>query len=317
VSGVITLLAVAGPATAETSHAHGPIKGIVPTRGLAKPAGTSSTTSNLIYHGGPVLNDNTAYAIFWSPSNWSNQISSGYQSLIERFFKDVATATTAGTRSNVYYAATQYGPTTYGTTLTNPGSLQNFSTFGGAYVDHDPISNGCKDRGTSICVTDSQVVQELGKAISAAGWQAGTGKIFFMFTAQGVGSCYSRSSCSFTQWCAYHSNSASMLYANMPFADTVSAACDAGFHPNATIDPYADATINVTSHEHNESITDPLGSAWYNSSGYEDGDLCAWNFGTMLGGSGSSQYNQMINNDGYALQQEWSNSSTGCVLGGI
>ena len=71
------------------------------------------------------------------------------------------------------------------------------------------------------------------------------------------------------------------------------------------------------SHEHNESITDPFGSAWYNSSGYEDGDLCAWNFGAMLGGSGSSQYNQMINNDGYALQQEWSNHSSGCVLRGI
>jgi hypothetical protein len=32
-----------------------------------------------------------------------------------------------------------------------------------------------------------------------------------------------------------------LLYANMPYADTVPAACDAGYHPNSND---ADATIN-------------------------------------------------------------------------
>jgi len=30
----------------------------------------------------------------------------------------------------------------------------------------------------------------------------------------------------------------------------------------------ADAVLNVTSHEHNETITDPTGGGWYDSSGY-------------------------------------------------
>jgi hypothetical protein len=98
----------------------------------------------------------------------------------------------------------------------------------------------------------------------------------------------------------------------MPFADTVSRACDIGYHPNSSIDPNADATINVTSHEHNESITDPFGSAWYNSGGSEDGDLCAWNFGSVNGNGA----NQTINGHSYILQQEWSNLSSGCVLQG-
>jgi hypothetical protein len=99
----------------------------------------------------------------------------------------------------------------------------------------------------------------------------------------------------------------------MPYADTVPAACDIGQHPN---NDDADATINVTSHEHNETITDPHGSAWYDRRGFEDGDKCAWNFGTALN-TGPSLYNQSIGTGKYYLQQEWSNKSSGCVLTGL
>jgi serine protease len=98
----------------------------------------------------------------------------------------------------------------------------------------------------------------------------------------------------------------------MPYADTSARACDAGYHPNSSTDPDADATINVTSHEHNETITDPLGSAWFDSSGYENGDKCAWTFG----GVGSNRANQTINGNSYILQQEWSNATSRCVLTG-
>ena len=100
----------------------------------------------------------------------------------------------------------------------------------------------------------------------------------------------------------------------MPYADTVPSACDAGQHPN---NDDADATINVTSHEHNETITDEQGSAWYDRSGNENGDKCAWNFGSALGSTRTVEYNQVINGHDYYLQQEWSNHSSGCVLTGI
>ena len=308
------MAALAGTAAARSAQGHGPIRGIVPSRGSST-SSTAGTASNLIFHGGPVLSGNTAYAVYWSTPTYP--ISSSYQTLINRYFSDVAAATSAGATNNVYAAATQYGKGTAGSTVTSLGSLSNVTTFGGSYVDTDPIANGCRDRATHICVTDAQVVSELQKVMAARGWTAGSNHLYFMFTPRGVGSCYSNSSCSFTQWCAYHSNAGSLLYANMAFADTVASACDAGYHPNAAIDPYADATISVVSHEHNEAITDPLGSAWYNSSGYENGDLCAWNFGAMLGGSGSGRYNQVINGHDYTLQQEWSNHSAGCVLTGV
>jgi hypothetical protein len=99
----------------------------------------------------------------------------------------------------------------------------------------------------------------------------------------------------------------------MPYADTVSAACDAGQHPNGND---ADATLNVTSHEHNETITDENGNAWYDFGGYENGDKCAWIFGTLSGPSGA-QYNQTINGHHYFLQEEYSNRDRNCIQTGL
>ncbi len=76
----------------------------------------------------------------------------------------------------------------------------------------------------------------------------------------------------------------------------------------------ADTTINTISHEHNESITDPLGTAWLANDGNENGDLCAYGFGNALGGTeGVDAFNQQINGDNYDLQQEWSNADNGCI----
>ena len=34
--------------------------------------------------------------------------------------------------------------------------------------------------------------------------------------------------------------------------------------------------MNVVSHEEAETVTDPLGTGWYDSSGYENGDECSF-----------------------------------------
>jgi hypothetical protein len=91
----------------------------------------------------------------------------------------------------------------------------------------------------------------------------------------------------------------------------VPTACGSGQSPNAND---ADSTINVVSHEHNEAITDALGTAWYDRRGYENGDKCAWTWGTTSGPTGR-KYNQLINGHTYFLQQEWSNQISGCALG--
>ena len=252
------------------------------------------------------MRTNTAYAIYWIPGGYS--VSSGYTSLIDRYFADVAAA--SGTTGNVYASDTQYYDTT--------GPIAYAASFGGSVVDTNPLpASACTDRYTSVCLTDAQIRSEIQREVAAnPGWQVGPSSVFFMYTAKGVGSCLDStgSQCAFSYYCAYHSNIGSgsngVLYANMPYADTVASACDAGQHPNAND---ADATINLVSHEHNETITDPLGTAWYDSQGNENGDKCAWNFGSPLGSTGSGQYNQVINGHQYYLQQEWSNASSSCV----
>jgi hypothetical protein len=259
----------------------------------------------LRYHNGPVEHTNATYAIYWVPPGYA--VASGYSTLIDQFFGDVAAD--SGKTSNVYYTETQY--------YDGSGHVQYSSSFGGSYTDTSPLpASGCTDSDTSVCLTDAQLQAEIKKDIAAAGWTPSPTKEFFLFTAKGIGSC-SGSSCAFTDYCAYHSwigsGSSVILYANMPYADTVPSACDVGQHPNGND---ADATLNVTSHEHNETITDEQGNAWYDLLGYEDGDKCAWTFGTVSGPNGA-EYNQTINGHHYWLQLEYSNARRGCVQTGL
>ncbi len=296
--------ASAAPPTPENPAGHGKALGVVPARNQANHRPGSA--NNLSYHNGPVMHTNTVHAIYWIPSGYT--VSGGYQSIINGFFTNVASATTAGSTSNVYYSDTQYSDTA--------GGITNQATFVGGIVDTNPFpASGCTDSYTSVCLTDAQITAEIDRVVGAGG--RGTSTIYFMFTPKGVGSCYDASNCSFSQYCAYHSwfnlGSGLTLYANQPYADTVPAACDAGQHPNGDD---ADATINVTSHEHNEAITDEQGSAWYDNQGAENGDKCAWTFGMALGSTATGKYNQAIGSGKYYLQREWSNRSSGCVLRG-
>jgi hypothetical protein len=251
------------------------------------------------------MHTNSVRAIYWIPSGYS--VSAQYRSLIDGFFANVAAD--SGKTSNVYYSDTQYYD------LSAP--IAYSSSFPGSVIDTNAFpASGCRDSYTSVCLSDSQLQSEISRVVKANGWSTGLGTEYFIFTPKNVGSCFG-SSCAYSYFCAYHSQigsgSTATLYANMPYAAFVPSACGSGQSPNADD---ADSTINVTSHEHNETITDPLGTAWYDRRGNEDGDKCAWNFGRALGSTGSGSYNQAIGSGRYYLQQEWSNRSSGCVLTG-
>jgi hypothetical protein len=311
-ASVAAVLGVSASASASPSPtgpaAFSKYRGIVHAKGAAAPQAVGAA-GVLQYHGGPVMRTNKVYAIFWSPNLTSYPYGSGYQQTISSYFQNVAADSGKGT--NVFSTTAQYSDST--------GPIAYSSTFGGAFVDSDPYpANGCSDSPyASKCLSDVQIQTELQSFVSANGLPINLSTMYFMFTPIHVGSCFSVY-CSYNYYCAYHSNgdnqhsNFNLLYANMPYADQTNAngACDAESHPNGND---ADATINVTSHEHAETITDPLGNAWYAADGEENGDLCAWNFGTQLGGSGSSAYNQAIGTGHYELQGEYSNASGGCA----
>ena len=306
--GMLLGIAAAAALTASLQSAQGStptvpqnIGGVVPTIGHVSP----NAGIPLQYHGGPVMVTNKTYAIYWKPAGYSMQ--AGYDTTINQYFTDVAHDSNMG--SNVYAAATQY--------YQNPGAvhIQYSSAFGGSVVDTNPFpASGCPlYGGLPVCLTDAQIQTEINNVIASKGWVKNSTSQFFMFTAQNVGGCFdsSGSQCAFTVYCAYHGAASSgAIYANMPYVGHVGG-CDEGQYPNGND---ADATLNVTSHEHNEAITDPQLNAWYDAQGNENGDKCAWTFGTVSGPSGA-EYNQTINGRHYFLQREWSNAnpSNTCV----
>jgi len=248
----------------------------------------------LIDHGGPTMTTNKTYSIFWVPAGQT--VSANYASTINQFFQDVAHD--SGLSTNVYASDTQYSNILYS------------STYGGTYTDTASFpANGCTPYGGgSVCLSDSQLQAEINKVITAQGWVKNSTNMFFIFTPKNVESCDGTGDCSFTAYCAYHGvTSSGAVYANMPYGVNTHypGNCDVGEYPNGDD---ADATINVTSHEHNEAITDYQLNAWYDSQGYENGDKCAWTFGALSGPSGG-EYNQTINGHHYFLQEEFSNSS--------
>jgi hypothetical protein len=311
---LVIAAAVAGPVAAAPPNPAKPagpperIRGIIPVHEQAKGA-SPTRSSNLSWHGGPVMHANRVYTIFWGSSNsWD----AGYVAGINGYFQNVATD--SGKTSNVYDSDTQYTDAA--------GPLAYKVLYGATYSDSSAYpSNGCTDKATSICLSDLQLQSEVQAAMATNGWTAvgadGVQSLFFVFTPKGVGSC-AGSSCAYTSYCAYHSwiggGSNAILYANQPYAvqNYRIYTCDSGQRPNGIT---ADATLNLASHEHNEAITDEQGTAWYDRQGQENGDKCAWNFGAASGPSGA-RYNQTIGGAHYYLQQEWSNASSGCVLTG-
>ena len=268
------------------------IGGVVPVRGKQFPGAGLP----LVNHGGPVMTTNKTYTIFWKPAGYT--MAPGYDTTINQYFTDVAHDSGMGT--NVYASDTQYS------------GIQYSSTVGGTFTDTASFpASGCPlYDGLPVCLTDTQIQNEVNSVIASQNWTKNGTNMFFLFTPQNVGSCFDSSggTCAFTQYCAYHgsTNSGAAIYANMPYTGGMGG-CDEGQYPNGSSNQ-ADPTINVTSHEHNEAITDPQLNAWYDNTGAENGDKCAWNFGALQGSNGS-EYNQTINGHHYFLQQEWSNSN--------
>ena len=260
--------------------------------------------NNLQYNGGPVMHSDANYAIYWEPSGYST--SSTFKNIVNGYFANVATD--SGATNNDYSVATQY--------YDGSGQIVYSSTFGGSLVDTDlyPLL-GCVSTSLGPCINDAQLQAELNKVIANKHWPTGLGIEYFMFFPPNVTTCTNIASyeCSSIIYCAYHSSmgsgSSTVLYANMPY-DGISG-CDSGEHPNG--DAGADDELNVVSHENIETITDPLGTAWYDASGQEIGDKCNFNFGSPLGGASGAEYNEQIASGNYWLQMEWSNAVSGCV----
>ncbi len=259
-------VSAAGASPSAHASVH-PITHIVPRphdRAVAPAAG-----GNLINHGGPVETAPAVWVVYWG---WTSD-PSGEQARVNSFLTDVGGSSWLST-------VHQYSGAGY------TGTLLHGTWSDSASVPAHP--------------TDSQIQSEAAKA--AGHFATGASDNVEIVVATPTG----HSERGFgTQWCAYHgavSSDRNITYTYLPYMTDAGASCGEN-SVNGGSAGLLDGVSIVEGHELAETITDPLLNAWYDSSGSEIGDKCAWiNLQNTSMGGGS-----------FPTQPLWSNSAGGCV----
>lgn len=237
-------------------------------RGGGKPGGGGGSP-NLVYHNGPVMTAG-AYVepIFWGTS-WSNSAFVGDKIAgLEAFYSGMGGTNYA--RTNTEY--TQTGGAHVGVGV----------TFGGSHVDTSAAArNGSRT---------STILAEVCKMISNP-------------RPDGYYPVYIDNPRGHAGYCAWHSYG-TCNGVTVQFAFFFDLDGDAGCDPNDTVNGHSQglaALANVTGHELSEAVTDPQLDAWYDSSGAENSDKCAWTFG--------SSPIAFANGSTWKIQGNWSNAA--------
>jgi hypothetical protein len=280
--------------------------------------------------------------IFWNPTGYP--MSDAYKSIITGYLNNVAKM--SGQNQNVFSTLNEYSGTN--------GQIQYNIKVGPVINDTSALPlSGCTvepldtsgiyadNSGYSACLDDNQIENEVEAVRTANSLPADLTHIYVVYLPKGVESCFfpgptaSNNVCTINHfptaaYCAYHSfDNQSAVYANMVYPiyqSPVGFTCgsDARFpvieSPNGNAD--ADTEISPTSHEISEAITDPdTQTGWYDQFGFENGDECAYVYGSTNGPRGG-YFNQVINGQRYLTQLEFSNKvfassggTAGCVPG--
>ncbi|MEA2298822.1 MAG: hypothetical protein QOF77_1758 [Solirubrobacteraceae bacterium] len=319
---VLSLTLGGARAAAVIVHAGGDARtiSIQPRHVAATPHRFDAFFSNLDYSGGPVMHANANYTFYWEPPTAPAAFPADYAAGIDRYFTDLAHD--SGGDQNVESVAAQYGD--------GAGNAAYNSSFAGRLLDTTPYPvDGCPTTAeVPVCLTDDQIVAELGRYLIARGLPRDLTHAYYVLLPPTVGTCIDAAaadcsaafgSAANATFCAYHSNSTTspaFLYALDGYV-TDNPGCDDGQHPNAST---ADGAIEGgLSHEHLEMVTDPFpASAWNDyvngaSTGTEIGDKCDPQTGPAIGTANGVPYNQLINGHPYRYQEEWSNQGHTCL----
>jgi hypothetical protein len=266
---ILAVLAVAAGAYAdELNDGHSNHKFLA--NGFQKANGQLRVGSNLVDHGGPVMTAPKVVCIFW-----------GF-----------------GATGNTYTAAMQAFRTTG--MYTHNRMLSQYRSAGlNAAADMGGVVNDKFDSSTPpVNVTDALVQAEVKKFFGGA---EDTNTIYQVFIpATSYSSDGSSTSCGGPSlaYCAYHGHftdgSRDVKYSIEP-SPSCSGCQTSGFNTNQNANHFA-------IHESREAISDPDLNAWYDRSGNEADDKCAWSPTPFID-----------NTTGFAYQYEWSNSAGGCV----
>ena len=263
-------------------------------------------SNGISYHGGPVLQAGTrVVAIYWAsspiyvggPTPGTHGAGSADGSLVGYFLGHLGGSTYFNINS------------TYTDGSARP--IVNSVTYTGYWANNANVpADGAN-------VTDAQMLAMLSSGFTSGALTYDSQTLYAIFTAGTVnlGGGFG------TQYCAYHwngnvstpSGSRNALYAAMPYDHAYPGACDVigGSAANGSFDPGADAEVNTLGHETEETTTDPFGTAWFDSRGFENADKCAWTFGSTYTSSAGGVANMKIGTKDFLVQQNWVNANGG------
>ena len=246
-----------------------------------QPAATSST--NLMYQGGPVETSPRIYLVFWGfsgPSDTAHDPAGEAAYLID-FFKSIGGSTWLATDTQYYQNAR--GRKGY------VGNARGQLT--GVWYD---------TTNTVLPVyQDSDVAAEAVRAVKHFGYSPNA-NYFVVTPADSAEPGFA------AEWCAYHSTvkdgAVPVAYTDFPYQPDASENC--GMHSVNTPGTLDGVSI-VGGHEEAETQTDPgAGNGWIDSSGSEIGDKCAWV---------SLQNTKFPDGSSFPTQPLWSNKTASCV----
>jgi hypothetical protein len=257
------------------THGDPPMLGIRWARGFepnarvaneAKPARPRSSP-NMTYHGGVIMQNSVTKAIFWGTSwpSYSGDKITGMDSWYSGF------------------DGSKYADTSDEYTGSN-GKVTSTTTYLGHKIDGSASTGG----GNTSTIL-AEVCKEIGTGDSSG---------------NGYYAVYTDTPRGHAQYCAWHSYG-TCGGVRVQFAFFFKLDGDAGCDPQDTSGLHSQglaAIANVSGHELSEARTDPASpGAWYDSSGAENGDKCAWTYGSPLV--------TFSNGSSWKIQGEWSNAA--------
>jgi hypothetical protein len=223
----------------------------------------------MTYHGGKIMTTAVTDAIYWGPS-WSNST----------FVGDKITGLDSW---YIGFSSSNYAKTSDEYTGTN-GTVGPVTTHLGHFIDLSTAGNGN---------STSAILAEVCKEIVSPD-SSGNG-YYPVYVDKKRGN---------NGYCAYHSVG-TCHGVTVQFAFFFDLDGDPGCDPGDTTTGHSQglaALANVSGHELSEARSDPANpGAWYDSSGEENGDKCAWTFNVP-----SVTFS---NGTHWKIQGEWSNAA--------
>lgn len=251
------------------------------------------------YHGGPVMTA-TAKVYYIYYGNWWT------------------TANGIASKSLLQFLATNIGGTPYwninhGYTQTAPaGTVPNAVSYvTGIQVAGEPLGKSLTDANIKTIVTNSLngVYALLPADVNA---------VYFVLTAPDIAG----TSGLWTSYCGWHTYGTIVgktikysfignpqLVAGLAGSGHMSACAGQALGPNGAGVEGADAMASVIAHELAETVTDPQLSAWWDSTGKENADKCAWTWGatTLLpsGAKWNIELGPAASRKKFLIQRNW------------